>query len=169
MKIYIAGKITGNPNYKKQFAAAEERLKTQGNIVVNPVMPKGFNYKDYIFIGLMKLSMCDAIYMLNGWERSKGAKLEKQFAETLGMRIFYQTAYMPKAIKSHDDNTTLGKRIETTLKLNNMSQIDLCNEIGMKTSTLNAIITGERKNPRIKTIVPIARGLGVSLDELLGV
>ena len=117
----------------------------------------------------MKLSMCDAIYMLNGWERSKGAKLEKQFAETLGMRIFYQTAYMPKAIKSHDDNTTLGKRIETTLKLNNMSQIDLCNEIGMKTSTLNAIITGERKNPRIKTIVPIARGLGVSLDELLGV
>lgn len=29
MKIYIVGKITGNPNCKEQFAAAEEKLKAE--------------------------------------------------------------------------------------------------------------------------------------------
>ena len=27
MKVYIAGKITGNPSYKQQFAEAEKKLR----------------------------------------------------------------------------------------------------------------------------------------------
>lgn len=68
----------------------------------------------------------------------------------------------------NDCNLTLGERIADTLLKQGKTQTDLCNEIGMKTSTLNAIITGERKNPRIETIVPIAKGLNISLDYLLG-
>ncbi len=68
----------------------------------------------------------------------------------------------------NDCNLTLGERIADTLLKQGKTQTDLCNEIGMKTSTLNAIITGERKNPRIETIVPIAKGLNTSLDYLLG-
>ena len=30
MIVYIAGKISGNPEYKKQFAAAAARLRQQG-------------------------------------------------------------------------------------------------------------------------------------------
>lgn len=36
MKIYIAGCITDNPDYKEQFKQAEERLKAQGHTVINP-------------------------------------------------------------------------------------------------------------------------------------
>ncbi len=67
-----------------------------------------------------------------------------------------------------DCKLTLGERIADTLLKQGKTQTDLCNEIGMKTSTLNAIITGERKNPRIETIIPIAKGLNTSLDYLLG-
>lgn len=36
----------------------------------------------------IKLLMdCDAIYLLKGWEDSKGARIEKELAESLGYRI----------------------------------------------------------------------------------
>jgi len=33
MKVYLAGKITGNPEYKEKFASAEHQLSSYGNIV----------------------------------------------------------------------------------------------------------------------------------------
>lgn len=88
MKIYIAGKITGNDDYKKQFQEAELKLKAEGHQVINPTWkPLGLTYKQYIDMGLMELSQCDAICLLDGWEQSKGAKLEKQYAETIGLEI----------------------------------------------------------------------------------
>lgn len=38
MKVYIAGKITGNENYKAEFAEAEKKLRTLGHIPLNPVV-----------------------------------------------------------------------------------------------------------------------------------
>lgn len=34
------------------------------------------------------LSRCDAIYMLNNWENSRGAKLEYQEAKRLGLDVY---------------------------------------------------------------------------------
>jgi len=90
MKIYIAGSITNNPDYKLQFAIAEMELQKQGNAVVNPVKNIGFEYKDYIDMGICELMHCEAIYLLKGYENSKGALLEKHYAETVGMKILYQ-------------------------------------------------------------------------------
>lgn len=87
MRIYIAGKITGNPNYKEQFAAAEKRLSKLGYAVVNPVLEEGYPYRHYINVGLRKLGHCDAIYLLSNWRRSKGARLERKYAKTVGMKI----------------------------------------------------------------------------------
>lgn len=88
MKIYIAGKITGNENYKDHFKQAELKLKSEGHQVINPTWkPLGLTYKQYIDMGLMELSQCDGIYLLDGWKESKGARLEKQYSETIGLEI----------------------------------------------------------------------------------
>ena len=42
MKVYIAGKITGDPGYRDKFAAAEIQLGWQGHTVLNPAeLPGG--------------------------------------------------------------------------------------------------------------------------------
>lgn len=90
MKVYIAGSITHNPNYKEQFAQAERTLKDAGYEVVNPVKPEGNKYKWYIDEGLKQLMQCDAIYLLRNWQQSKGACLEKRYAQTVGLKIYKQ-------------------------------------------------------------------------------
>ncbi len=90
-KIYIAGKITGLPNHKEHFNKAEEELKKQGHIVVNPsVVPEGLMYDDYMNICTAMLKACDTIYMLNNWKESTGAKIEHQIADLSGKEIIYQ-------------------------------------------------------------------------------
>ncbi len=88
MKIYIAGQISNNPNYESQFAEVEKELTEQGHAVINPVKNLGFNYKDYIDMGLCELMRCEAIYLLKGWQKSKGAKLESTYAKTVGLQIY---------------------------------------------------------------------------------
>ena len=87
MKIYIAGSITDNPDYKEQFEKAEKMLISKGHAVINPVKNLGFSYKDYIDMGLCELMHCDAIYLLKGFETSMGATLEHLYANTTGIKI----------------------------------------------------------------------------------
>ena len=89
MKIYISGAITDNPNYKKQFAEAEKKLIAEGHSVINPAKKnKGFEYKEYIDLGLIELMHCDAIYLLDGWMESRGSRLEFQYALTIDMKVY---------------------------------------------------------------------------------
>ena len=90
MKVYISGAITNNPDYEQQFKEAEKSLISSGYAVINPVKDKGFEYKDYIDMGLCELMKCDAIYMMKGYKESKGALLELKYAKTVGLEIMYE-------------------------------------------------------------------------------
>lgn len=90
MKVYIAGRISGTPDFKERFAAAERWLEQQGfTDIFNPAakQPEGLTYKEYIDRDLKELMGCDAIYLMPDWEESKGARLEKNYALTTGMVI----------------------------------------------------------------------------------
>ena len=89
MKIYIAGKITGNPDYKTHFAKAEKELIKKRHTVMNPTcMPLGFGYEDYMRICFVMIDVCDAVYMLNNWEDSPGAIREYEYAK--GKEIMFE-------------------------------------------------------------------------------
>lgn len=84
MRIYISGGITGVENYRDKFHEAQMELMKGGNEVFNPasyadVLPK-LSYEEYMKIGLYFLGMCDAIYMLKGWQKSCGANREYGYA-----------------------------------------------------------------------------------------
>lgn len=89
MKVYIAGPISGVPDHKERFAEAERFLKGEGYEVVNPSLTENseYSYKDYIDSGLRQLSECDAICMLQGFENSKGALLERVYALVTGKPV----------------------------------------------------------------------------------
>ena len=92
-KIYIAGKISGEKNYKKKFFKAEKKLKQMGYAVMNPaILPndKRFFYHDYIKISLKMLDACDSIYMLEGWQNSNGAKNELKYAFNSAKKIYFE-------------------------------------------------------------------------------
>ena len=99
MRIYLSGKITGRDkaDYTSQFARAEQFYKSGGFDVVNPVKigeeilkanPKA-TYSDIMAADLKALSQCTHIALLEGWEESKGAKMEKAEAEEMGLEIMY--------------------------------------------------------------------------------
>lgn len=90
MKIYIAGKITDNPDYKAEFCRLEHDLLTKGHIVLNPtILPLGMEYKDYIRICLSMIDCCDEVYLLPNWKDSHGARYEEKYARMKGKKVVY--------------------------------------------------------------------------------
>lgn len=91
MKIYIAGKITGEPNYKEKFDIAATSLEAQGHIVLNPAeLPEGMLPADYMRICFAMIDTADAIYLLKGWYSSSGAFIERNYAMYTGKSILIE-------------------------------------------------------------------------------
>lgn len=66
------------------FDEAEKKLKSEGHEVINPtsfdfVLPK-LTYEEFMKFDIFLLDMCDAIYMLKGWQKSCGANREYGYA-----------------------------------------------------------------------------------------
>ena len=90
-KIFISGKVTGDPNYKEKFDLVEIYLKSLGYRVMNPaVLPVDFGVNECMSITIAMLSQCDAIYMLKDWKDSRGATIEHDFAKYAGKKIIYE-------------------------------------------------------------------------------
>ena len=82
MKIYIAGKITGDPDYRAKFADAQRQIEAQGHIALNPAtLPEGMEPKDYMRICFAMIDVADAVVFLPDAAESAGARLEMAYCE----------------------------------------------------------------------------------------
>ncbi|MGN1167178.1 MAG: DUF4406 domain-containing protein [Lachnospiraceae bacterium] len=106
MRIYISGKITGlKPSeYRGKFKAAVKRLRKLGHDVVDPsrIDVYHLSYGQYMAIDGILIKFCDAIYMLDNWEDSNGARFEKEYAESLGLLVMYEEEERNEEIKGEN-------------------------------------------------------------------
>ena len=98
MFIYLSGPISSDPDYREKFAAKEAELKRDLLCdVINPAKLAdtfpGFSENTYFAISLVLLNYCDVVYMLDGWEKSLGARIERMAAKRTGKRIMYHCRY----------------------------------------------------------------------------
>lgn len=106
MKIYCSGPIAGYlQRNEPDFRATEQALTLLGHDAVVPldiapfthVPPCPVGYASagghssacYLRSDLVVLLMCEAIYMMAGWQQSRGASLEHRVAVECGLRVFY--------------------------------------------------------------------------------
>lgn len=124
MKVYISGKIGEeviSEATRQKFAKAEKMLRAKGYEVTNPTSDKcqilvrlsmkneeklGYKGDFYSFALITDLVSiwrdCDAVYMLEDWEKSPGANAEHSFAMATGKKMLWQR--LEDALVFHDDN-----------------------------------------------------------------
>lgn len=96
--LYIIGPVTGKPNDNKAaFAEARRALEADGYLCAIPhdYVSEGTDWSTAMRIsitamlslehGIRNKPAFDGVAMLDGWEQSEGARIEKQVAEALGI------------------------------------------------------------------------------------
>lgn len=91
MKIYIAGPMTGLPDCNRAaFNRVAKFFESQGHIVLNPaILPDGLKHHEYMEICIPMLMVCERVVLLPGWEKSRGAVIERFYAERGKLDIKY--------------------------------------------------------------------------------
>ena len=92
MMLYVIGPVTGRPDDNfEAFGAASDKLLEAGfhPCIPHEFVPKGAAWPDAMRDSIHALTgerpAFDGVAMLEGWENSRGAILEKQVAETCGI------------------------------------------------------------------------------------
>lgn len=90
-RIYISGPMTGMPALNfPAFHAEAARLTALGYEVVNPAdlnPDPETGWQECMRADLKAMLDCDAIALLDGWQKSSGANLEMHVAHRVGMKI----------------------------------------------------------------------------------
>ena len=94
-KVYISGAIAHHDLEERRnaFLNAERYLGLKGYKPVNPFkngLPDGAHWREHMRADIALLLGCDCIYMLSGWELSKGAKLELDVASSCGIVVMFE-------------------------------------------------------------------------------
>lgn len=94
-KVYISGAIAhyDMAERKEAFSDAEMRLRGMGFNPVNPFkngLPDEAHWREHMRADIRLLLDCEYIYMLQGWELSKGAKLELDVASSCGIKVLFE-------------------------------------------------------------------------------
>lgn len=91
MKVYVAGPMTGIPEFNyPAFHAAAAQLRAAGFEVLNPAElnpDTGRAWEYYMRRDLAALVACEAVAVLPNWYESRGARLEVNVAAALSMPV----------------------------------------------------------------------------------
>lgn len=88
LRVYVAGKITGDANYREKFAKADRVLVDMGHSVLNPAnLPSGMEQGDYMRICFSMIDCADCVILLPDWRESSKARLERAYAEKIGKEV----------------------------------------------------------------------------------
>lgn len=90
--VFIAGPMSGYKDLNRsEFNTEAGILEERGFTVLNPAtLPDGLRHDQYLQITLAMLAQADAVFLLNGWEKSAGATREFDRADELGLLFLYQ-------------------------------------------------------------------------------
>ncbi len=94
-KVYISGAIAHYDIFerKQAFEDAANEIRNTGLQPVNPFdngIAEDAHWREHMKADIKLLLDCDYIYMLKGWELSKGAKLELDVASSCGIKVLFQ-------------------------------------------------------------------------------
>ena len=90
--VYLSGPMTGLPDFNRPaFHAAAAALRAQGYVVINPAevdLGLAATWVDYMRIHLAEIARrVTQVFVLPGWESSRGAQLEVHVARSLGLPV----------------------------------------------------------------------------------
>lgn len=89
-RLYIAGPCTGIADPYPPFHDAAAKLRAAGfhveNPAENPAPPCG-SWLAYMRMAVAQVAQVDAVVLLPGWEKSKGARVEFNLAVGLGLPV----------------------------------------------------------------------------------
>lgn len=94
-KIYISGPISGLPidNVRHRFDLWRQKLRRAGYEVVIPTengLPSTASWEEHMTRDIELLQSCDAIFMLEGWQQSRGCRIEFNIAVESKIPIIFE-------------------------------------------------------------------------------
>lgn len=121
MRVYISGRISGldYKDVEHRFGEAERKLRDVGYKPISP-LDNGLSPSDPWIRHMAKdieiLYSCDAIYMLEGWQESRGACIEYDFAIRTNKAILFAS--------EQDRNESVIKRVSSAV--HEVTGLSLC-------------------------------------------
>lgn len=90
-KIYIAGKITGDPDFVNKFKRVKDHFEKLGYIVLNPAeLPGGMSPGDYLRICFAMIDTADLVYFMPDYIFSLGAEVEIKYCAYIGKTVIFE-------------------------------------------------------------------------------